>query len=65
MVDLDKRVNSTFQFVDDTKREVEKAVQKGNNTAEISLAYSLRLDPRQIRFRLASKIQINSAWMKL
>ena len=38
MVDLDKRVNSTFQFVDDTKREVEKAVQKGNNTAEISFS---------------------------
>jgi hydrophobic/amphiphilic exporter-1 (mainly G- bacteria), HAE1 family len=36
MVELEKRTISTFQFVDDTKRDVEKAAQKGNPTAEVS-----------------------------
>ncbi len=36
MVELEERTISSFEFVDDVKRDVEKAAQKGNPTAEVS-----------------------------
>jgi len=54
MVELDKREQSTFDFVDDIKKEVEQRAKQANETAEVSinLQSSTGSEPNTLTFNV-------------